>query len=411
MSPGGSADRQRQLVRQLVTDRLEQRPGWSTKFLKLECEIYGIYQNVTGTTVDQLVEEGEVDEIYHQIDNNPHPFIVRQGVDSVQQEPIYERTCEMHEFLSKSGNFANLTAYVALCKIFDELVDYIDIEVLPEGKRFHLLYNAGERVPDAFIRLPRENVPVEVYNGADYLSKRSNKFGQVSDFSSSEDDVVNNNPLLINRRSDTDFREAIRQMNGTVIDTGCIVTTERLYSEYKDAIDLFNLDELIYDLPPLEVANGTALNGEEYAELGFDSDGAQALRPPTEMIADVDELPDEYLQRIRGGVQLQYVNSIYRRTSDPNRQDACYVLQTIYNQLLRDGGRERDVAIRNGWQGAQEQYRRIAALEQRDDSQKEIVLDETGDLLTKLRDEHIVTLRNGKLHARKSMHPQPSLSF
>ncbi|MBX0287967.1 hypothetical protein EGH22_16665 [Halomicroarcula sp. F28] len=410
MGEDGNSSNQSQLVERLIHNRLEDRPGWPTKFLKLECEIYDVYQNITGTTVDRLIDSGEVNEIYHEIDDGGRPFFARAGVDSIEDEPIFERTREIYEFLTESGHFANLTAYIALCKIYDELNNDIDLEVLPEAERFHILYNAEGRVPDGLLRFPEEYVPIEVYNGADYLSNRSNKYEQMMDLASSDGDDTNSNPLLINRRSDSDVRNDVRDKNGMVVDTGHILTTEDLYSEYEDVIELFNLDPLIHPLPPLEVANGDELDGEAYDSLGMDTDAAAKLRPPSQMLSDVDELPEEYLKRIRGGVQLQYVNSIYRRTTETARRDACYVLQTIYNQLLREGGKERSVAIREGWVGAQKRYRRIKELENRDGEEKEMVLDEVGELLTKLRNENITTLTNGKIHARKSLHPQPSLS-
>jgi hypothetical protein len=225
------------------------------------------------------------------------------------------------------------------------------------------------------------------------------------DLASDEDDHVNSHPILINRRSDEDVRNDVRKRNGIVVDTDCIVTSEDTHSQYSTVINLFNLDPIIHDIPPLEAANGDTLDGEDYDDLGTDSDSAHVLRPPSEMIEDVDELPNQYLKRIRGGIQLLYVNSIYRRSDDQLRRDACYVLQAIYNLLLRHGGLDRTTALNEGWDEAKKQYRRIRNA----GSHRQMILDETRTLLGNLREERIITERNGKLHARKATHPQPSL--
>jgi hypothetical protein len=415
MAPDGVTERRFKTVERLVEQRLRDRPGWPLKFLKLECETFGIHQNEAGKSIDKLEEDGSIKQGYQIIDNKPRTFILRPDEDDISSMPIFQRTCEAYDFLGESGHFANLIAYIVLCKVFDELHQHIDIDVLPEGTRPMELPHAGNRNPDAFIRLPREKNPVEVYNGADYLSKRSNKYReQLPDLNSPGDHPVNSNPVLINRRADDDVRKGVRKMNGMVIDTDCILTTESTYSEYQDSIELFNIDSLVYDLPPLKVANGDRLTGEEYDSLDRNSQAANKLRPPSEMVDDLEAIPKQYRQRLRGGVKLLYVNSIYRRSTDPVKNDACYVLQTIYNQLLREGGKTRDEAIRQGWDGAQKgqnQYKRIAVLENRDGERKKMVLDKVNDLLTKLKDENIICKRNGQLHAHKATHPQQSLSF
>jgi hypothetical protein len=412
MTPDGVSKTRFESVERLVKQRLEDRPGWPLKFLKLDCETRGIYQNEAGKSLDKLEEDGSIRQEHQIIDNKERTFILRTDVDDISDTQIYDRTCEAYEFLTESGRFANLTAYVALCKVFDELDQYVDMDVFPEGPRPHEIPHAGGRVPDAFIRIPREKNPVEVYNGADLLSKRSDKYQQrLKDLNTSEDHPVNSNPVLINRRADDGVRDAVREMNGMVIDTDCILTTQEIYSEYQDTIELFSIDSLVKEIPPLKVADGDRLNGEEYDRLGRNSQAAKKLRPPSEMVDDLEKLPKKYRQRIRGGIQLLYVNSIYRRSSGRTRDRACYVLQTIYNQLLREGGRPKKEAIRRGWEGAQDSYKQIAALEKEDGPEKEIVLEEIDDLLTKLKDEHIITERDSKLHARKATHPQQSLSF
>lgn len=145
--------------------------------------------------------------------------------------------------------------------------------------------------------------------------------------------------------------------------------------------------------------------------LSRDSVGASKVRPPSDMIADVDALPPKYMKRIRGGVQLLYVNSIYRHTENPVRRDACFVVQRIYNQLLRGDSQARPTAIQNGWQGAMGKYDRIRQIESENGNRKEMVLDETRTLLNKFRDENIIDQQDNRISARKALHPQPSLNF
>lgn len=57
---------------------------------------------------------------------------------------------------------------------------------------------------------------------------------------------------------------------------------------------------------------------------------------------------DQFLQRIRGGVQLQYVNSIYREGDEPMTADSWLMIQVICNILLRKGGRAHQHVIDRG---------------------------------------------------------------
>lgn len=412
MSGSGRGRRER-YVWSRVDDILDEWIGWPQKFIKLHLEIAGLYQNEVGKVLDQMVDSGEVDRISAVIDNNPRKFIVRSTVDEIDGTEIHQLGGDMYQFFSDSGYFSNLTAYVALCKVYDELSDYIDIEVLPEGTRPHALYHAGDREPDACIRFPKEYAPVEVYNGADYLSTHNtDKMGQLRDLSSNEHHDVVSNPLLINRLADDDVRKVIREEeNGMVVDTRHIMTTESLYNEYEYVIDTFNLHSMISALSPMEAADGNTLNGGEYNSLSRDSTGAARVRPPSDMITDADNLPEEYMKRIRGGVQLLYVNSIYRHSGDPARRDACLVVQRIYNQLLRDSSRERQTAIQRGWQGAKGRYDRIRQIESEGGGRKELVLNQVRDLLRKLQNENILTKQGNRISARKALHPQPMLSF
>jgi len=394
-----------------VKQRLSTHGSWSIKLLKLECEQYNLYQNETGTIVDGLIDTSPLTEISHQVIGNKHWFIVSLGTSSVRGTEVFDKTRDILSFISDSGDFANLVAYIALCKIRTELRGNFHIDVLPEGGHFHMIHDSEGREPDALVSLPMEYVPIEVYNGMDYLSQNTRKYNQVTDMASDNSDEANNYPLLINRRSDDDVKKGVRHRNGMVVDTDWILSSEDLYTDCQDAIDFFNLDRLIYEIPPLQVANGDYFDGSDYSGLSQDYDAAQCLRPPSSMTADIDELPSQYVQRIRGGVHLQYVNSIYRRSTDPVRSNACFVLQTIYNQLLRQGGKPVSTAVADGWQGAQSTYTNIKTAERRGGREKSLILDAVDSLIDKLRREDIIFSRNGNLYARTSKHPQLPLIY
>jgi hypothetical protein len=144
---------------------LSQHPGWPANIFKLECEIYGTYQNVTGNVLKDLNNQNEVAKVTHQVNGGTRRFFARPGRSALNGTDIYDKTKRIYEFLEQSGHFANLTAYVALCKIYDELHPYIDMDILPEGNWHHLIQNSGGRVPDGLLSIPREYAPIEVYNG------------------------------------------------------------------------------------------------------------------------------------------------------------------------------------------------------------------------------------------------------
>lgn len=415
MASGGSPSDPYRFISNILEQRLNSYQAWPANIFKLECEGYDLYQNATGNVLNELLEEGAIGKTFEEIHDKDRPFITRPDADSAVEEPeVIDATTEVYDFLTDNGHFADLAAYVALCKIYDELHSHIQLDILPEGPRPNLLHYPG-RDPDGLIMLPTEYVPVEVYNGRDYLGTNGRKYNQLTDLASfefvdgelREDEQLNSHPFLINRRCDQDLKNAVRKRNGMVVDTDCIIACEETYPDIDDALQMFNLTPLVHRLPRLETDDGIALDGDKYIDISGNTGEDGILRPPSKLVAAADELPDQYIRRIRGGVQLQYVNSFYRRVSGRTRREACLVLQTIYNQLLREGGWDEQIALDEGWTEMREQYRRIKSPEQR----KDMILEETRNLLNTLREEDLISERNGGLHARKSTHPQQSLSF
>ncbi len=315
-----------------------------------------------------------------------------------------DRFERVDDFLEQSGHFGSLIAYVALCKIWDEL-DNTHVDVFPEGE-YSVLYHV-ERPPDCFITYPNEYIPVEVYNGRDYLDTpgggyESNKFEQLYDYANTPPGQdIDCHPFLINRRSTDDLKGRVRQWNGMAIDTDCIVACETQRSDIEDDLEFFRIDESVEFVPEVETSDGTYIDGEDYADAGPDS---CLLRPTSTIGENARNLPDLYMERIRGGVQLHYVNSYYRRRHDQDSHHACRLIQELYNQLLRQGGKPQNEAIEDAWSGTN-------FGDAIDPSRRRHITNSVEDIIDELEGQRVIYRRGSDIHARRGKHPQQGLSF
>jgi hypothetical protein len=395
-------------AKQIALQRLDSHPAWPRTAYRLECEAAGVYQDESGQALKELKNQGKIGRKDIQVRGNQRVYFTRP--ESPRPDPddkIQTAVQQFETFLTKSGAFGNLAVYVALCKIHEELSSYITgFDVLPEAERPFLLNNPGRR-PDMVVLFPDEKIPIEVYNGGDYLGTNTRKHDQLVDLSTNPDGSAPTNPVLINHRSDDDIKKSVRRMNGLVVDTGLILACENRYSDIQEVLETLHLERRIDFIPEIETADGEFLDGEEYKNLSLGEDDVDLIYPPSKLAPAAADLPEQFLQRIRGGIQLQYVNSIYREGHDPTTSDACFVLQEIYNILLREGGHTRQEIIDKGWEKATTRYRRIKSADER----KPAILDKARSLVNRLRDEHIITERNSELHARKAQHPQQDLTF
>jgi hypothetical protein len=384
--------------------RLDEYPAWPANIFKLELEGADIYQDRTGEILSDMLDEGEVGKIKISLNGHNIPFITRpENPPPKPDDEIRAATREFNKFLGESSDFAELTAYVALCKVYDEIgADITTMEVLPKGERPHQLNGISNEL-DGFVHLRNEYIPVEVYNGADYLSA-DGKYQQLGDYSIDEQPM--SNPLLINRRTDSDVNSRVRsELNGMVIDTDVILGAEETHPDLDVILDLFNLDGIVQLLPSLTTDSGTDLVGKDYDNAVTNNPGL--IRPPSELAVAADTLPDQYVRRIRGGVQLFYVNSFYRSASERTEWEASLVLQEIYNLLLRIGGMTRQVALDMGWDEFMGSYGNVKSANQR----QEMILDQTRDYIQKLLEERVLVEQNNQLHARRATHPQQTFSF
>jgi len=378
-------------------------------------EHYEVYQNTTGIALDNS------DEIEREtIDGMPFYFRPDTTLREIRASQVHQHTSRIYKFAEKTGEFANLVAYVVLCKIYDELDGSLHpLDLYPENDSPMILSHT-ERVPDAMLRFPTEYAPIEVYNGMDYLNGRTDKWDQLHDLSTDENDMSDCSPILINRRSESgEFKDKLRKQNVTVIDTDCVFTSEELFEEYEDAIESLHLTKRYEIIQGIEGATGEKLVGVDYdlqranvAKNDDDDRGAESQRqarltPPSEMLSDIELIPPQYRKRVRGGVQLHYVNTLYRQTTEPTERASALVIQQMYNNLLRaEVGVPQQDAIDAGYQNASEQYTKIISRQPEEAVRKQARL-----LVSNLVDKRIIFKRDGKLSARKSTHPQQDFSF
>jgi len=408
-------DQQQQLIEQAILNRLDDHPAWPRTVFRLELETAGIYQDRSGKILNQLKEDGKIGvkslNINHH-DNNPIPFITRPE-DPLPDptDDIREATADLNAFYRESSDFSELTAYTALCKVRDEIGDNITaMEVLPSNN-YPLQLGGFQSQLDGLVRIDNEYVPIEIYNGSDYLSKRSDeslskKYKQIQNRFRDEQPI--SHPMLINRRSDGKMKkEARKSFNTVVVDTDIIIGCEDTHPEIKHIAKKFNLSNIIRLIPPLKTKSGEELDGADYITASRSNQEAKTIRPASEMVEAADALPPQYVKRIRGGVQLHYVNMFYRKASETVERNAAGVLQQIYNILLREGGMTRQTAIDMGWDTYEENYTYVKSLKE----QEEMVREQTHTYITQLREANVIEEANGKIYARKAAHPQQTFSF
>lgn len=405
MSSGGDPT---QFAKQVALSRINDHPAWPFTAFRLECEVAGVYQDESGKALAELHENGNIGKLKVERNGSERSYFTNPSESVEEPEAEVQNSLKRFEsFLTKCGYFGNLAAYTALCKIHDELANHImGFSIYPEGSYPHMLNNP-RREPDAVVSLPSEIVPIEVYNGGDYLGKNTRKFEQLCDLSSNPDRGLPTNPMLVNRRSDGRIKQGVRDKNGLVVDTGLILACESRRSEIQDSLNTLNLGNRIEFVPELETSDGEALDGEDYDSLSRSPDDVDKIQPPSKLVPAASDLPDQFLKRIRGGVQLQYVNSLYRRDPPPHSGPACLVLQSLYNILLREGGKTRQEALEHGWDDMRDRYPRLKSIDHR----KSEILGSTGELVTDLIDDKIISRENGEIHARCAEHPQQDLSF
>lgn len=420
-SPSGAREN---IVARRVNDILDSFEAWPKNMLLLECEGYGIYQNNSGRILADMLEgdfvgisEMEIESPEGDDEFQKHDYFTRPDVADPNAKNVVRNHEQVMAALHESGHFADLVAYATISKIWDEL-DGFHFEVWPEGEFEHLLPHTN-RKPDAMFQLPQEQIPVEVYNGRDVVDTpgsryESEKFEQLDGLQadSDGDSYFDANPFLICRRSTDSIKTNLRNWNGLAVDTDLIVMCEDLQSEYLDNLKFFNLEQLIEFVPRFRTQDGALIDGEGYSKRALNNN-VDDINP--EVMAEnlrgdatgsgIQKVPKQYHRRVRGGVHLQYVNSLYRTASGPAQKAATRVIINLYHNLLRSDGLDRTSALESAWR--ETQRKTTSNISQIEDSIRE----KAEDFLNALIDQNVVWRDGNTIYARNSEHPVQDLSF
>jgi hypothetical protein len=420
-----SADGPREeIVSRRVSDILDSHEAWPKNMLLLECEAYGIYQNDSGGILNDMLESGfvgisneEVESPEGDAEFQSHDYFTRPDVDEPEATKVIDNHKQVMEALHASGHFADLVAYATISKVWDELEGF-HFQVWPEGEFNHLLPHTN-RKPDALFQLPQERVPVEVYNGRDVVDTsgpgyNSEKDEQLSGLQadSDADSHYDSNPFLICRRSTDSIKTSLRSWDGLAVDTDLIVMCEDTRSEYIDNLRFFNIEQLIEFIPRFRTRDGALIDGEGYSDRALNDD-VDNINPEvmTENLrgdssgSGIQKVPKQYHRRVRGGIHLQYVNSLYRTASGPNQEAAARVIINLYHNLLRSDGLDRAQALDDAW--VETQQKTTSNISQ----MEEAIRSQADELLDTLTDHNIVWRDGNTIYARNSEHPVRDLSF
>lgn len=123
-------------------------------------------------------------------------------------------------------------------------------------------------------------------------------------------------------------------MDGTVFDVGVIAACEPNHPDLANAVNTLNLSNQFALLPEFTTADGYDLDDQTYHRFARDPDLYSRVTP-WQVAHAADNLPDPFLKCIRDGVHLLYVNTFYRRMSEPVDKYTCLVLQPLFHHLLR----------------------------------------------------------------------------
>lgn len=420
-----SADGPREeIVSRRVSHILDSFEAWPKNMLLLECEAYGIYQNDSGRILKEMLEGGFVGISEMEIESpegdeeyQNHDYFTRSEVNGPDVTDVVFNHEQVMTALHESGHFADLVAYATISKVWDEL-DGFHFQVWPEGEFEHLLPHTNGK-PDAMFQLPQEQVPVEVYNGRDVVDTpghgyESEKYEQLDELqaNSDGDSHFDSNPFLISRRSTDSIKTSLRNWDGLAVDTGLIVMCEDVQSEYLDNLEFFNIEQLVEFVPRFRARDGALIDGEGYSERALNDNVdvinsevmAENLRGDTSG-SGIQKVPQQYHQRVRGGIHLQYVNSLYRTASGPTQKAAARVVINLYHNLLRSDGLDRTPALEDAW--VETRRKTTSNISQMEES----IRSQSDDFLNALIEQNVVWRDGNTIYARNSEHPVQDLSF
>lgn len=387
-----------QVVEGGVKGYFDEYDAWPVSPFKLELETAEIYQDVTGACLSELESEGKIN--YSVFDG--HKYIVSPDSSSPSPDPrIKNATNRFYDFFDRQSNayFAELCAYVAICKVYDELP--VSMDVHPKGN-YPRKFRGKDIELDVFVEFFQERFPIEVYNGFQFVDDEHNKISELEQLSSDGEPM--SNPVLFNRLSSPFSKKEVPK-NGLIIDTRSILGCEENNENMAETVNILHIESHFELLPRIQTNEGLEFDGTDWHGAPDNYSDVQ----PSKMVPSASDLPDSYLRRIRGGLQFQYVSTLFRRMSEPVDQIAATVIQDIYHHLLRHPkGTPHGDVIDIGWKSYQKRHKHVKTEVTRFEPD---IKERARELLSRLLSDDIVIDRGGELYARSSLHPHVSLDF
>lgn len=387
------------IVEKIVEQKLGEQEVWPVAPIKLELESADIYQDVSGVCLAELNDRGKIE--FAKFDG--HKYIVDPDTSSPSPDiDVKEATNRFYHFFDEQQNafFAELAAYTALSRVFMELSSSIPIDAHPKGN-FPRKMHGKDIELDGLLELGQERFPIEVYNGFQFVDDEHRKLGRMEKHTIKEIPLCNS--VFINRLSSPYSKEDAPK-NGRIIDTEFVIACEENNPQLPEAVELLNIDSHFAFLPKIETDGGQELDGNDWT-----GTPEYSKVKPSKVSDAYDNIPEEYMRSIRGGIQFQHVSMKYRNMSGPVDKAAATVVQDCYHDLLRkDSGREMDNIIDDGWEWYEENYGRAKTSNSRFEPE---IKQRSEDILLELIDEDIIIRRSGNLYARNADHPHTSFNF
>ena len=324
----------RKIVETAVSSRLEKKDAYPTSILKLALEGAGIYQDFSGSVIDDLVERGIVKKSRF----NKQPYIFRPMFDTIRDtEDVRHQAERLDAFMKvqkdrrKSGSMAELVVYVALCKAYLELRENIVIRLLPR-KQYPELNNTDWEV-DAQLIIRGENFPIDVSNSIQHIMTDYGKVQRAQEVH--EGGLAN--PVLVNRMSSKDVKRRYSMWNGGVCDLTHLILLDDQEIDCREVTRDFGVDKQIHWVPPLRIA-GEEWDGRVYDMKIRERVDGRLSTTYEDFAAASDQIPEEVLTKIRGLVRSLYIGTEYRQAESEDERLLALLLQSAYAYLLRCRG-------------------------------------------------------------------------
>jgi hypothetical protein len=384
------------IVQKAAKEHLKRASVWPRTIFEFEMRGAGVYPDFAGRSLYELHERGDIGE---QKEIQGRNYFTRPGEEEFLSSVVENAVNNYYDLLDEIGKFGELVAYTSLSKIGEEYDHLIDI-VEPEGDKTHRLRGIP-RKPDAFLEYGNMCSPVEVYNGTEYVTEGHKKVAQQTIPAGSREEP-HSRPLLIGPFASETAEEKVLNGDGVIAQTGKPLVCKSHLDEYGPSLEYLNLKSNFKFINKIKTKEGEEIDGEKYDNLL----GSPDYRRITPDKIQADRVPTEYIKRVRGGVQLTYVSSLYQRAESKINEYACLVLQPMFHHLLRQDTCSIDDLIQFGWKDMGERYPRVKA-----NVAKDRILEIAREYMQDLVEKMILEQSGDRYSTFKSAHPHISLSL